>query len=94
MDVLIKGMEMPKERIMLEIFPNGRVLEIHPHNNARIPTEAKAIELPPHGQLIDRDAVLKKYNHVGYMWQESPNTAHEEFVHIVYNAPVVLEAST
>lgn len=94
MDVLIKNMELPKkcDMLMVAIFSDGSVDfkgrgEIKTHRT-------KAIELPPHGQLIDRDAVLKKYNHVGYMWQESPNTAHEEFVHIVYNAPVVLEAST
>lgn len=58
MDVLIKNMKMPKERIMLEIFPNGRVLEINPHNNARIPTEAEAIELPPHGRLVDIDRMI------------------------------------
>ena len=47
-EILIKGMEMPSERIMLEVFPDGKVYEIHPTNNARIPTEAEAIELPPH----------------------------------------------
>ena len=93
-DILIKNMEMPSERTMFEVFPDGKVFEIHPNNNARIPTESVAIPVPEHGQLIDRDAVLKEYNHVGYMWQEVPRIAHEELVHIVYNAPVVLERTT
>ena len=55
MDILIKNMEIPSERIMLEVFPDGKVFEIHPTNNARIPTEAEAIEVPPHGNLKDAD---------------------------------------
>lgn len=90
-DVLIKNIEMPKEtQCCYTIFPNGKVIV---HWDGKVLGEATAIELPPHGQLIDRDAVLKEYNHVSYMWQESPNFAHGEFVHIVYNAPVVVEAS-
>ena len=58
------------------------------------PKPCPLIPVPEHGDLIDRDAVLKEYNQVGYMWQEVPRIAHEELVHIVYNAPVVLERTT
>ena len=97
-DILIKNMEMPKERIMLEIFPNGRVLEINPHNNARIPTEAEAIELPPHGDLIERSPLVQK---IKDEWQK----IHEEtgydvkgifwnkLVEIIESSEVVLEAN-
>ena len=43
MDILIKNMEMPKYRTLLEIYPDGIVSEISPINNSRISTDATAI---------------------------------------------------
>ena len=94
MDVLIKNIEMPKERIMLEIFPNGRVLEINPHNNARIPTEAEAIELLPHGDLIDRKELTERLQDF-VKWCKDGRKQGAEFVLDcpLPNAPVVVEAN-
>ena len=60
-DILIKGLTLPKkgEAILAFVFPSGRVdykydAEMETHRTT-------AIELPPHGDLIDRDKIkLKK----------------------------------
>ena len=64
-DILIRGMEMPRKcnQIQITIFGEGFSGKpgafIVPRNG--IPTEDdlvyEAIELPPHGDLIDRDAL-------------------------------------
>ena len=52
MSILIKGMEMPKKKTgaVLIIYPDGRCA----FENSE---EYKAIPLPPHGRLIDADAI-------------------------------------
>ena len=45
MSILIKGMKMPKD---------GKVVLIDPWGNL---IETQAVELPPHGRLIDADAI-------------------------------------
>lgn len=59
-DILILGMELPKKDglLSINIWPNGSVtiamdLECKP--------VARAVELPEHGDLIDRDALLAEY---------------------------------
>ena len=61
MSVLINGMEMPTEKngVVLIIYPNGTVL-VEPtfakrHEGRK---EFKAVEIPPHGRLIDADALI------------------------------------
>ena len=57
MSILIKGMEMPKDKeIILRIDEEGQVYNIY----GEYPTKIyEAIEIPPHGDLIDRDALIK-----------------------------------
>lgn len=52
MSVLIKGMEMPNKK-------NGAVLIIYPNGDAVFEDgyHYKAIPVPPHGRLIDADAL-------------------------------------
>ena len=62
-DILIRGMEMPQcgERHIV-ICADGSVHDdgdSEIHWSAFQPT-AKAVELPPHGDLIDRDALFKQ----------------------------------
>ena len=56
MSIIITGMEMPTEResFNLTIKYNGTVLDTE--TGMQI---AEAHELPPHGDLIDRDALIK-----------------------------------
>lgn len=57
MAVLINGMEMPKEdeEIIIRISPNGTVMTEY----ALPITGVKAVSVPPHGRLIDADAMFK-----------------------------------
>ena len=55
MSVLIKGMKMPKEQPMrIVLNPNGQLFVDH---GTRF-TEYEAVELPPHGELIERDKLI------------------------------------
>lgn len=56
MSVMIKGMKMPKDkpsRIVLN--PNGQLFVDH----GTWYKEYEAVEIPPHGRLIDADALIK-----------------------------------
>lgn len=57
-DILIKGMEMPKGvyPLVLIINSDGSVEEIVDSEEVNA-TDAKAIELPPHGELKDADRI-------------------------------------
>lgn len=55
MSVLIKGMKMPTDqRARIVLHPNGQLFVDH----GTWFTEYEAIELPDHGDLIDRDKVV------------------------------------
>lgn len=55
-DVLIKGMKMPKDKpIRIVLNPNGQLFVDHGVHF----TEYEAVELPPHGRLIDADEMLQ-----------------------------------
>ena len=54
MSVLIKGMEMPKDKpLRIVLNPNGQLFVDH----STWYTEYEAVEIPPHGRLIDADAI-------------------------------------
>ena len=54
-DILIRGMELPKnEPLRIVLNPNGQLFVDHGVTF----TEYEAVELPEHGDLIDRDAVF------------------------------------
>ena len=53
MSILIKGMEMPKKDSMVFVIrPNGMVVDVMGR------FIGKAIHVPPHGRLIDADALI------------------------------------
>lgn len=97
MDVLIKNIELPtEERIQLSIYPNGIVVN---HSTLKVEkNRTTAIELPPHGDLIERSPLVQK---IKDEWQK----IHEEtgcdvkgifwnkLVEIIESSEVVLEAS-
>ena len=53
-DILIRGMEMPTQDALLHIHADGRAV-FYPFCVLDEVTEYEAIELPPHGRLIDAD---------------------------------------
>lgn len=79
MSVLIKGMEMPTAPIILILFPDGHV-ETKEYN---IGARSKAIPVPPHGRLIDADALLKDYESSFY---------RKAVVTLMEDAPTVIPA--
>lgn len=65
MSILIKDMEMPREKkIILTIFPDGRAYK---NNGERLWGYGKdcipwkAVQVPPHGRLTDVDALCEKF---------------------------------
>ena len=64
-DILIRGMEMPKENdyTIAIVYGDGVVTEYHEDYWIRGADGEKqlgiAIPVPPHGDLIDRDALIK-----------------------------------
>jgi len=55
-DILIRGMELPKnEPLRIVLNPNGQLFVDHGVTF----TEYEAVELPDHGDLIDRDELNK-----------------------------------
>lgn len=62
MSVLIKGMEMPKEGswVTLRIFPDGQCfLYSWCGNDFDFMEHLTAAPVPPHGRLIDADALIE-----------------------------------
>lgn len=57
MSVLIIGMEMPKRGMVINIYGDGRVTN---HFDEFGKTIGKAVPVPPHGDLIEREAAYDK----------------------------------
>ena len=96
-DILISGIEMPKiGKITLDIYYNGEIFE--KRGSERI-GYAKATELPPHGDLIERDAVLEsdplffapKYG--GDHRRNYDTMMGYEIGNMLRDAPVIVEAT-
>lgn len=56
-DLLIRGMEMPKSPVLFCIHPDGKVFA-DLEGDWR---EYKAVPVPPHGRLIDADALMHEF---------------------------------
>lgn len=87
-EILIKNMEIPKQgwkRLIL--LPDGEVREICGDEAVRA-TDARAVELPEHGDLIDRSKLsvipITDYKLEGHLVVE---------IEDIENAPTILEAS-
>ena len=90
MSILIKGMAMPKDKeIILRIDEKGEVYNIY----GSYPTEPySVVELPPHGRLIDADALMKD----GWMLQKyEKKSTHLVALTMPLNCssvPIIIEA--
>lgn len=98
MSVLIKGMKMPPVGRVLMVFPSGRVLEVSSDKIQDVYGDAEAVELPPHGDLIDRDAFMKKDVPFNGHWDENAGRFHcypptyMQAVDDIRVAPTIIEA--
>lgn len=63
MDILIKNLEIPKEKyIRVEIHHDGTMyVQKSGYYSFYVKSQDKAKELQPHGDLIDRQAVLSYF---------------------------------
>ena len=104
MDILIKGMEMPKDgTITIEIRHDGAVDFIgNMGSNLGRLVDVKAVALPEHGRLKDESLIIENMEKAfeklfpmdGKHKQTLVNDCHVEFMRAVFTAPTVLEAST
>ena len=87
MSILIKGMEMPKDKpIRIVLNPNGQLFVDHGVHF----TEYEAVELPPHGRLIDADALQRRFDRLP---QTSGDVIEAEDVFdVIRTAPTIIEA--
>ena len=56
MSVIVKGMKMPRRGMVVNIYGDGRVTN---HFDEFGKTIGKAVPVPPHGRLIDADALIE-----------------------------------
>jgi hypothetical protein len=92
-DILIRGIGIPsKSDLVVHIYPDGKAVFYPFHSK---PRKVEVLELPPHGDLIDRDAFLKRSpDH----WDEEYIEGDDEYVYRYYldstieAAPVVVPA--
>lgn len=90
MSIIINGMKMPRScgecKIRIALGCCGTL----PHNT-RVPT-CPVIELPPHGRLIDADAMIRELE----KWSSYPvpyiQKRNLEFIHFLKEAETVIEA--
>ena len=100
-DLLIKNMEMPKERKMFVIETDGSVWE-QIADTSYFCTGYKAVAIPPHGRLIDADALIEQTQN----WYCSKENCEDDYngircracwvddaIGIIDDAPTVLEAT-
>ena len=83
MSIVIQGMKMPKDRAVIEIHPvGGYACTRYGFVVGRV------IEIPPHGRLIDADALNLDYEvEMADDWK----TAHE-IANVVKYAPTIIPA--
>ena len=81
-DILIKDMEMPKGfyPLVLIINSDGSVEEIVDSEEIN-KIDSKAVEVPPHGRLIDAKLLASTH------WES------QQVIYAIKDAPTVLEAS-
>ena len=94
MSVLIKGMEMPKNchscPMCLMRFCQAGDRELSKQEtrpNAKRPEDCPLVELPPHGRLIDADALRLLYDFSGY--KPTGDMTEEEFDRLMCRLPVI-----
>lgn len=92
MSILIKGMEMPQgeEMLCINVYPDGKVcIDLDLHCNQI----ATAISVPPHGRLIDADALLKHMQKIHDKWKmEGHYTPTTDDEIMTMNMPTIIEA--
>ena len=87
MPILIEGMDMPTgcSALTLKVWPDGQVEIIDADGEWKT---SKAVHVPPHGRLIEKNAVFE-------LIRSFPNVDRQlpvEFMKALYELPTILEA--
>ena len=91
MSILIKGMEMPKDGSWrsIRIYPDGTIGRPIGFGDYALVEGAKAVPVPPHGDLIDRDTLREE-------WLENGENEYvydtNAFLDSLDDAPTIIEA--
>lgn len=90
MGLYIKGMEMPKEGSWktVRIYPDGTCAVPNWQGDCTLIKGAQAVHVPPHGRLIEKNAVFE-------LIRSFPNVDRQlpvEFMKALYELPTILEA--
>lgn len=100
MSILIKGMEMPKDGYkIIYLHSNGCIYE--PTSDNKIwNTVGKAVPVPPHGRLIDADALRQTMYHEAFetdspmqKWDSGCWIRYKMFERMEEAAPTIIPAS-
>lgn len=94
-DILIHGMEMPKEyAVVVKIFPDGRVGAVPYIQWFKVDLieEAQAVPVPNNGRLIDADAFAKYLFSAYGMDSRIKSWIVDIFIREVENAPTIIPA--
>lgn len=96
MGVYSKGMEMPKDGSWrsIRIYPDGTIGRPIGFGDYALVEGAKAVPVPPHGRLIDADALFRKVktecNPYGKPTIEFESG--KKVLEMIENAPTIIEA--
>ena len=86
MSILVKGIKIPKdEPLLVKINPNGTVSTTARNNYKKY----NAVELPPHGDLIDYNFCLKNYE---LLHDDDGNPVYAVRMRDINAAPTIIEA--
>lgn len=88
MGIYLPNMEMPRKGQMLVIFPDGTSYVCFNGMRERL-TQTTAVPVPPHGRLIDADAILQEATkgEEPFDWIDK-----NELLRLFFDAPTILEA--
>lgn len=97
MNILIKGIEMPKtgELLCLDILPDGKV---YIHLDLENKPIATAVPIPPHGRLGDLDELEKTFREdADFEWNRFVSPANwadafDDVADMIADAPTIIEA--
>lgn len=101
MSILIRGMEMPIEKSrIIQIYPDGTVRRL---DGSIFNSHFEAVPVPPHGELIDRDALaddfrgfIATYDGCPFSQLSIPDKARRDELQAVLaeviNAPTIIPA--
>lgn len=88
MGVYLSNIEMPRTHpITVEIYPNGTVLS---KTVGSMDIHGKAVPVPPHGRLIDADALIESFDPSDF-WNPDAEDNCFAAIHVVNCAPTIIE---